>query len=191
MNSILKNQMAVMVILALTLSLEPIYLTAQTNKFSSTMEDIVIKTPAFVANGMIPSKYTCDGENISPALEWSAVPEGTNSIVLIMDDPDAPNGDWVHFILFNIPPETRHLAGNFKVSSKPSALMKAGSNSAGKLDYHGPCPPSGTHRYFFKLYAIDIFLSQPEGITKKELLKVMEGHILSKGELIGRYQRTK
>ena len=107
MNSILKNQMAVMVILALTLSLEPIYLTAQTNKFSSTMKDIVIKTPAFVANGMIPSKYTCDGENISPALEWSAVPEGTNSIVLIMDDPDAPNGDWVHFILFNIPPESR------------------------------------------------------------------------------------
>jgi len=191
MKIIFKNRLTAVVILALTLSIITVDLAAQTNKSSDTMAEISVKTPAFVANGMIPSKYTCDGENISPDLDWSAVPEATKSIVLIMDDPDAPNGDWVHFILFNIPPDTRHLAGSFKVSSKPSPLMKAGSNSAGKLDYHGPCPPSGIHRYFFKLYALDIVLSQPEGITKRELLKVMEGHIVAKGEIIGRYQRTR
>ena len=155
------------------------------------MEDISVKTPAFAANGLIPTKYTCEGENISPALEWSALPEKTKSIVLIMDDPDAPNGDWVHFILFNIPPETRQLADSFRLSNKPSPFMKAGLNSAGKLDYYGPCPPSGTHRYYFKLYALDMVLIQPEGITKNDLLKAMNGHILAKGEILGRYRKIK
>jgi Raf kinase inhibitor-like YbhB/YbcL family protein len=166
-------------------------LLAQNNNSFKAMNYLDIKTPAFVPNGMIPSKFTCDGENISPCLNWAAVPEGTQSLVLIMDDPDAPNGDWVHFILFNIPPETRQLAENFQVSKKPSPSMKAGLNSARKLDYHGPCPPSGIHHYFFKIYALDIMLNQPEGISKKDLLAAMEGHILSKGEIIGRYQRGK
>ena len=167
------------------------YLFAQIVNSSIDMNYIGIKTPAFVPNGMIPSKFTCDGENISPCLNWAAVPEGTKSLALIMDDPDAPNGDWVHFILFNIPPETRQLAENFQVSNKPHPAMKAGINSSRKLNYHGPCPPSGIHRYFFKIYALDIMLNQPEGTTKKDLLLAMEGHILSKGELIGRYQRGK
>ena len=155
------------------------------------MEYLAIKTPEFIPNGMIPSKFTCDGENISPCLNWAGVPEGTQSMALIIDDPDAPGGDWVHFILFNIPPEIHQLSENFKVSAKPFSCMKAGKNSAGQLDYHGPCPPSGTHRYFFKIYALDIMLTQPEGISKKDLLSAMEGHTLSKGELIGLYQRGK
>ena len=189
MIQIFKNLFPAVISLILLTGPGLVRLIAQTTKPSTTMETFSVKTPAFVPNGTIPSKFTCDGENISPSLDWAEVPEGTNSIVLIMDDPDAPNGDWVHFILFNIPPETRHLAENFKVSNKPGSGMKAGSNSSGKLDYHGPCPPSGTHRYFFKLYALDILITEPEGITKMELLKAMEGHVLAKGQIIGLYQR--
>jgi len=190
MDTKIKYSIIITAILAFTSGI-PLSLTAQIKENSNPMEEISVKTPAFTANGMIPSKYTCEGENISPALEWSALPEKTKSIVLVMDDPDAPNGDWVHFILFNIPPETRQLAGSFRLSDKPSPLMKAGLNSAGKLDYHGPCPPAGIHRYYFKLYALDIILNQPEGITKQDLLKAINGHILAKGEIMGRYRKIK
>ena len=165
-------------------------LNAQTIK-PKTMEQIIIKSPAFPQNEMIPSKYTCDGENISPTLDWSDLPAETKSIALIIDDPDAPSGDWVHFVLFNIPPDTRHLNENFNPVNKPKPEIRAGKNSRGTLDYHGPCPPSGTHRYFFKLYALDIVLKQAEGISKQDLLKAIEGHVIAKGELIGLYKKLK
>jgi len=190
MKKLSKTLASFLTLSAILLFSQNILFAQNINSFND-MNYLDIKTPAFISNGMIPSKFTCDGENISPCLNWAAVPEGTQSIALIVDDPDAPNGDWVHFVLFNIPPETRQLAENFKVSNKPSSSMKAGKNSAGRLDYHGPCPPSGTHRYFFKIYALDVILNQPEGISKKDLLTAMEGHILGKGELIGLYRRGK
>lgn len=172
-------------------SLLPMFLAAQETQKSTIMEAIMIKTPAFTEGGMIPAKFTCEGENIFPRIDWSSVPAGTKSLALIVDDPDAPNGDWVHFVLFNIPADIHKLDEGFKVSSGVPAGVKSGKNSSGKLDYHGPCPPSGTHRYYFKLYALDVVLDQAQGIDKYQLLKVMEGHVLGFGELMGKYRREK
>ena len=185
------NWLPVILPLALLISQNPEGINAQPQKTLQTMKEILVQSPAFAPGGMIPSKYTCEGDNISPFLGWSILPGESKSIVLIIDDPDAPNGDWVHFILFNIPPETRNLNENFRLNNKPSPLIKAGRNSAGKLEYHGPCPPSGLHRYFFKIFALDIVLNNNEGITKKELLSAIEGHVVAKGELMGKYQKIK
>ena len=151
-----------------------------------TME---IKSSAFENNKMIPKQYTCDGKNISPQLLWSDVPEGTKSIALISDDPDAPMGTWVHWVIYNIPGDVNELAENISPDKTLSNGAKQGTNDFKKIGYGGPCPPSGTHRYFFKLYALDTKLNLDSGATKKQLLQAMEGHILAQAELMGKYKR--
>jgi len=140
-----------------------------------------ITSPAFKHNEYIPAKYTCEGEDINPAFVISGIPEGTKSLALIIDDPDAPIGTWVHWVVFDIPPIAR-----IEENSVPGKL---GITNSGRRDYHGPCPPSGTHRYFFKIYALDTLLNLKEGISKGQLEKTMQGHILGKAELIGLYKR--
>jgi Raf kinase inhibitor-like YbhB/YbcL family protein len=150
---------------------------------------ITITSTGFTDEDMIPRQYTCDGEDISPPLAWTGIPEGTKSLTLICDDPDAPVGTWVHWVLFNIPPSAKELGA--KVPSKDTLDngAKHGTNDFGKLGYGGPCPPGGTHRYYFKLYALDAEIPSEAGITKAQLLKEMEGHILAEGQLMGRYKR--
>jgi len=138
---------------------------------------------------MIPEKYTCDGSDISPPLSWSGVPDNTQSIALISDDPDAPMGTWVHWVLFNIPPDVDTLPENIPQEEELENGAKQGITDFFRIGYGGPCPPGGTHRYYFKLYALDTMLDAEAGITKKELLELMEGHILAQGQLMGRYQR--
>lgn len=142
-----------------------------------------IDTPAFEHHHTIPKRYTCEGEDISPALHFKDVPAGTVSLALIMDDPDAPRGTFDHWIVFKLPANTKEL----KEGEKPSFQ---GTNSYQEQNYRGPCPPPGkAHRYFFKLYALDIDINLPKGASKKALEEAMEGHILAKAELIGLYQR--
>ena len=129
----------------------------------------------------IPEKFTCDGEDISPSLIIEDVPEGTKRLALIVEDPDAPAGIWIHWVVFNI-----HVTDVIEEDEIPGIQ---GINDFRKLEYGGPCPSSGTHRYFFKLYALDTKLDLEEGCRKKDLLKAMEGHILAEDELIGLYQR--
>ena len=128
----------------------------------------------------IPKKFTCDGEDVSPALMIEDIPEETKRLALIVDDPDAPMGTWVHWVVFNISKKD--------VIEEGEVPGTQGINDFGKLQYGGPCPPSGTHRYFFKLYALDEKLDLKEGCHKKDLLKAMEGHIIEETELIGLYQ---
>lgn len=140
-----------------------------------------IKSSAFEHNGLIPKKYTCDGEDVNPPLSIEGIPEGTQSLALIVDDPDAPMGTWDHWIVWNITP-TKDLEEN----SIPGV---EGMNDFRKHSYGGPCPPGGTHRYFFKVYALDTKLNLSANSKKKDLEKAMQGHIVAKGELVGRYSR--
>lgn len=145
-----------------------------------------LTSPVFSHNGAIPAQYTCDGANISPALEWSEVPGNTNSFALIVDDPDAPAKVWVHWILFNITDTTHGL-----VENTASGPFTQGGTDFNKQEYGGPCPPSGTHHYHFTIYALDTILDLAAGATKEELLKAMHGHILEQATLIGTYQKQK
>jgi len=150
---------------------------------------IKVTSPAFEDGGMIPQQYTCDGDNISPPLNWEAVPAGTKSLALIMDDPDAPGGTFVHWVLYDLPADLEGLPENLPRGKGFPLGGEEGINSTNQLGYRGPCPPSGTHRYFFKLYALDEKLSLPAGETKSRLLDAMEGHILGLGQIMGRYKR--
>jgi Raf kinase inhibitor-like YbhB/YbcL family protein len=143
-----------------------------------------LTSDAFMNGQSIPAKYSCTGKNISPALAWNEPPTGTQSFALIVDDPDAPMGSWVHWVLFNIPANTRSLQESLDTSA-----MSIGKNSSGNMRYDGPCPPSGTHRYFFKLYALDATLSLSPGATKEQILNAMKGHILAQGELMGTFSK--
>jgi len=147
------------------------------------LERLVVKSPAFENNGFIPSKYTCDGEDVNPPLRIEGIPEGTKTLALIVDDPDAPMGTWDHWIVWNIPP-----VEEIKEDSVPGV---EGLNDFNKHSYGGPCPPSGTHRYFFKVYALDTELDLSPNARKEDLEKAMEGHILAKGELVGLYSRRR
>jgi len=153
--------------------------------------EIKITSPAFEDGGMIPSKYTCDGEDISPPLQWEAVPDGTASIAVISDDPDAPIGTWVHWVLFNLPPDTKELKEEFPDDETLSDGTRQGVTDFGSTGYGGPCPPSGTHRYFFKIYALDKQIDVAAIVDKAQLLQEMEGHIIGQGQLMGKYQRQK
>jgi Raf kinase inhibitor-like YbhB/YbcL family protein len=144
---------------------------------------------AFEAGKPIPAKYSCRGEDISPALAWSEPPAGTQSFALIMDDPDAPVGTWIHWVIYNIPASARGLPEAVPANAELSDGSFNGRNSWGRIGYGGPCPPSGTHRYFFKLYALDEMLGLSSGADKGELLKAMEGHVLALGELMGTFSR--
>jgi len=150
---------------------------------------IKITSSVFEDNGLIPAKYTCDGADISPPLRWEGVPEGTRSIALICDDPDAPMGTWVHWVLFNLPAETKELAENVPTDGTLTNGAKQGITDFGRTGYGGPCPPGGTHRYFFKIYALDTEIDLTPSATKNDLLKAIEGHILGQGQLVGKYKR--
>ena len=148
-----------------------------------------LTSSAFEPNQLIPSQYTCDGSDISPPLDWDEPPEGTQSLTLICDDPDAPGKTWVHWIVYNLPKLARSLPENVSPTSYPLSESVQGKNDFKQVKYGGPCPPSGTHRYFFKLYALDTNLNLESGATKAQVEAAMTGHILGKAELIGHYSR--
>jgi Raf kinase inhibitor-like YbhB/YbcL family protein len=148
-----------------------------------------IHSSAFENGGNIPARYTRDGENISPPLTWTDVPVKTQSFVLIVDDPDAPVGDWVHWLAWNIPANTTSLAEGLSTAPKLASGMQQGVTDYGTTGYDGPCPPSGTHRYFFKLYAVDVVLDVPSTIKKQGLEQAMKGHALAQAVLVGKYSR--
>jgi Raf kinase inhibitor-like YbhB/YbcL family protein len=149
---------------------------------------IKLTSSAWQEGGMIPAQYTCDGQNISPPLAWSDVPNDAKTLALIADDPDAPRGTWVHWVVYNLPAATKELPEGVP-AQETAAGGRQGKNDFGKLGYGGPCPPSGTHRYYFKLYALNTELSLPSSATKQDLLKAMYGHILDEGQLMGRYKK--
>ncbi len=155
------------------------------------MKSLTLSSGAFEHESMIPARYTCDGEDISPDLKWDGVPEGTISFILICDDPDAPVGDWVHWLLFNIPESRRNLTEGFLLSRNRDEGIRGGTNDFRKVEYGGPCPPGGVHRYFFKIYALDVMLDIPEGVKKKDIEAAMKGHVLGEGQLMGRYSRKR
>jgi Raf kinase inhibitor-like YbhB/YbcL family protein len=176
-------------------------LTACSSSATSTSESdstateatmsLTVTSDAFANGQSIPAKYSCVGKNISPGLTWNEPPAATQSFALIVDDPDAPMGTWVHWVLFNIPANTRDLPEELPISGKnvdPNAIY-VGKNSSGNTRYDGPCPPSGTHRYYFKLYALDTTLSLQPGATKEQVLVEMKGHLLAQGELMGTFSK--
>ena len=148
-----------------------------------------ISSPAFSESDMIPVRFTCDGPDVSPELSWGGVPEAARSLALICDDPDAPMGTWVHWVLFNIPPGANGLPAELPPDAVLENGARHGTNDFGSLGYGGPCPPGGTHRYFFKLYALDTEFTLESGISKAELVEAMQGHILAESQLMGTYSR--
>jgi Raf kinase inhibitor-like YbhB/YbcL family protein len=151
-----------------------------------------LRSPSFAPNEEIPSEFTCEGHDRSPALEWSGIPDGTKTLVLIVDDPDAPDPKapqrtWVHWVVFNIPASVSSLAEGASSASLPKGV-RVGMNDWRKQAYGGPCPPIGRHRYFFKLYALDQVL-EIANPTKADLEQAIEGHVLAKAELVGTYQK--
>ena len=145
------------------------------------VKELRITSPVFKNNGFIPARHTCDGDDVNPPLNIEGIPEGTKSLVLIVDDPDAPMGTWDHWIVWNIPP-----AEKIEENSVPGT---EGINDFRKHSYRGPCPPSGTHRYFFKVYALDTKLDLNPNSRKKNVERAIQGHVLAKGEIIGLYSR--
>lgn len=157
---------------------------------------IQMQSHAFEDGGDIPRKYTCDGEDISPPLEWSGVPDQARSLVLICDDPDAPRGTWTHWVLYDLPSEAAGLPEGLPTdqtirvgSSGGEHEARQGKNDFRKTGYGGPCPPSGTHRYFFRLFALDATTGLEPGATRQQLERAMRGHVLVQGQLMGRYSR--
>jgi len=148
-----------------------------------------IHSTAFRNGETIPSIYTCDGKDISPQIAWSNIPPGTKSLALICDDPDAPGGTWVHWVIFNIPSSLNGLSENMpRTPMLPNDIIQS-KNSWGRTGYGGPCPPRGVHRYYFKLYALDISLKIDSNSLIKDVSGAMKDHILGKAELMGRYSR--
>ena len=149
-----------------------------------------ISSTAFNEGQPIPPKYTCQGKNVSPPLKWTGVPAEAKSLVLIADDPDAPVGTWVHWVLFDLPPTTGQLSEDVPKGQYTESRAKQGLNDFKHLGYGGPCPPpGGPHRYFFKLYALDTLLELKPGATKKDVEKAMEKHILAQAQLMGTFKR--
>ena len=150
-----------------------------------------VTSSAFKQEAMIPKQYTGEGKDVSPPLAWSGVPAGVMSFALICDDPDAPRKDpWVHWVIFNLPADTKDLAEGISGTSRLPAGAKEGKNDFGKIGYGGPMPPPGKpHRYYFKLYALDRMLDLKEGSTKRQVEEAIEDHILAEGQLMGRYAR--
>src|SRR5664280_193984 len=150
-----------------------------------------ITSSAFTEGNMIPAKYTCDGQDISPPLEWKDIPADTKSFSLISDDPDTSMGTWVHWVAFNIPSGIAKLDENVKPEKEFKNSMMQGNNDWPKIGYGGPCPPSGTHRYYFKLYALDTILPLKPRASKSQLLNAMRGHVLAEAQLMGKYKRLR
>jgi Raf kinase inhibitor-like YbhB/YbcL family protein len=148
-----------------------------------------LTSTAFKEGQSIPRQHTCDGVNVSPALEWSGAPPSAKTFAIICADPDAPSGTWVHWVLYNLPSDRIGLVENVPATEKVPGDGLQGTNDFQKIGYGGPCPPSGTHHYFFKLYALDAELALKAGATKAEVLKAMEGHIVGQTQLMGTYRR--
>jgi len=149
-----------------------------------------MRSGAFSEGAGMPSRFTCDGKDVSPALSWAGVPAGTKSFALICDDPDAPMGTWVHWVIFNISPKKTGLPQGVPAVRELNDGTRQGVNSFRRIGYGGPCPPRGpAHRYFFKLYALDRILDLKPGVTRQDLLRAMKGHILGDTKLMGRYRR--
>jgi hypothetical protein len=175
-------------LLGVLLAASPAQIPAAKGAASMSMK---LTSPAFQAGGTIPKKCTCDAADVSPALEWSDAPAGAKSFALIADDPDAPAGTWVHWVIFDIPASARGLPEGVPASESLETGARQGRNDFGRIGYGGPCPPRGpAHRYFFKLYALDAKLSLKSGIKKSDLEAAMKGHILGQAELMGRYARS-
>ena len=156
---------------------------------TTTTSTLPLSSPAFQQGQPIPSKYTCDGINVSPPLQWGSAPVGTKSFALIMDDPDAPKGTWVHWVLINLPATAKGLLENASKDADFPRNALEGINDFKKTGYGGPCPPSGTHRYFFHLYALDKVLALPAGAKRADVDRAMVGHILVQGKLMGTYSK--
>jgi len=149
-----------------------------------------LKSSAFAPSGMIPRKHTCDGSDLSPALEWTGVPDGTRTLALICDDPDAPMGTWVHWVLYNLPGDESGLPEGISPTETIEQGALQGINDFGRIGYGGPCPPPGKpHRYSFRLYALDEKVSLAPGASKRDLMRALENHILGQAELMGKYGR--
>jgi Raf kinase inhibitor-like YbhB/YbcL family protein len=155
---------------------------------------LVLKSPVFDEGGVIPLKYTCEGDDIAPPLEWEGVPENTRSLVLIVDDPDAPDPEaprmtWVHWVVYNLPADVRGLPEGASADKLPVGTAQ-GLNDWHNQAYGGPCPPIGRHRYFHKLYALDTVLEDMQAPTKTQVEAAMQGHVIAKAELVGTYKKT-
>lgn len=167
----------------------------QTEEMDKASKPLTITSPSFLHDRMMPARHTCDGRNISPELVWTNVPPGTKSLALISDDPDAPDPDapqmtWVHWVLYNIPPDAAGLKEGITEKHLPAGTLQ-GINDSHVTGYTGPCPPIGTHRYFFKLYALNVMLPDLGLPDKTALEKAMRGHTIAQAELIGLYQRNR
>lgn len=178
-----KYRRKIAVILWSVIFLPIIFIQANAQDYKAKEQKMKLISPEFAHNEFIPPRFTCEGEDINPALIIEDMPADAKSLALIVDDPDAPMGMWVHWVVYNISKGTSRIEEN-------SIPGEQGMNDFGRKDYGGPCPPSGTHRYFFKIYALDKELNLEPGLSKKELEKAIAGHILEKAELIGLYKKT-
>jgi hypothetical protein len=160
-------------------------------KGGASMTTLTIESSAFAHKQPIPALYTCDGQGISPPLSWKGIPQSAKSLVLMSDDPDAPVGTWVHWVVYDIPPTVTGLEQSQPKTDTLPCGARQGITDFKCVGYGGPCPPSGTHRYFFKLYALDVMLGLPAGKSKKDVEKAMAGHVVAQGEIVGVYCRKK
>jgi len=168
---------------------QPIVQPPATNTPTADKPEIKLTSASFKEGQPIPRTYTCDGVNVSPPLEWSGVPKTAKTLSVICDDPDASPDTWVHWVLYNLPADNIGIVESMPATEKLLAGGFQGTNDFKKIGYGGPCPPSGTHHYFFKIYALDSELALKGGATKAELLKAMEGHIVAQTQLMGTYSR--
>ena len=166
----------------------PTTTTAPQEQAEGAKMELDVTSTAFEEGDSIPARYTCDGLEVSPPLSWASVPRDTQSLALIADDPDAPRRTFVHWVIYNLPPDARRLPEDVPNRQTLPSGARQDVNGAGSVGYMGPCPPSGTHRYFFKVYALDTRLGLGDA-TKEALLGAMEGHVLAEGHLMGTYQR--
>lgn len=153
------------------------------------MLDFILTSPSWREGEHIPARHTCDGQDLSPPLSWTEPPTGTQSLTLISDDPDAPGKTWVHWVVYNLPAARRELPEGFSTKAQLPDGTRQGTTDFGRTGYGGPCPPSGTHRYFFTLYALDTILNVAPGATKVQVEAAMKGHVLSHAQLMGTYRR--
>ena len=191
-SSVKPNLIINLIFISVLLSLQANQIFSQTKSKIKTME-MKVYSSAFKDGNFIPSKYSCEGANVSPQLHWNNAPKDVKSYAIILNDPDAPSGDFVHWIVYNIPGNMKELHEDVTPSRNVPEEVMFGTNSFGRIGYGGPCPPPGKpHRYFFRIYALNTIMHHLEsGATKQQLLKAMEGHIIAEGSLMGRYQSSK
>lgn len=186
-----RSQGCVILLLVAMIALRHAGATGQAQPERRNQGMFQLTSSAFEHESNIPTQYSCDGRNISPELSWSAAPAGTKSFVLVMHDPDAPiAGGYTHWLVYNIPASAHHIPENAPNQDQLPGGGMQGKNDSGKYGYTGPCPPSGTHRYYFRLYALDTELGRDSGASKASLEKAIHGHILATAELLGRYKRS-